>query len=86
MILSEPVLPMNSNVSGDKSKGLSTTGRGGEDFGFSVCAAPLRYLRPRISEDNGTERRRSNEGWGCQKAEGTEEDRGEFAGSIQDDI
>jgi len=84
--VSEPVLLTNSDASGDKSKGLSTTGGDGEDFGFSICAAPLQYLHPRISEDKGTERRRSDEGWGCQKAEGIEEHRGEFAGSIQDDI
>ena len=60
--------------------------RGVEDFGFSVCAAPLRYLRPHILEDLRTERRRSDEGRSCQKAEETEENRGEFAGSIQDDI
>jgi len=57
-----------------------------EDFGFSVCAAPLRYLRPCISEDKGSERQRSDEGRSCQKAEETEENRGEFTGSIQADI
>jgi len=41
---------------------------------------PLQYLCPCILEDKGTERQR------CQKAEETEEDRGEFTGSIQVDI
>ena len=54
-IVSEPVPPTNSDMSGDKCEGMSTTGGGDaevfEDFGFSVCAAPLRYLHPLISED-----------------------------------
>jgi len=58
-ILSELVPPTNSDTSRVKYEGLSTTGRGDaevfEDFGFSVCAAPLRYLCPLISEDLRTE-------------------------------
>jgi len=57
-------------------------------LGFSVCAAPLQYqyLHPLILEDLRTEWRRSDKGQSCQRAEETEENRGEFAGSIQDDI
>ena len=56
------------------------------ELGFSICAAPLWYLCPYILEDWEAELQRSNEGRSCQEAEETEENQGEFTGSIEADI
>ena len=87
--VSEPVPPTNSDTSRDKYKGLSMTGRGDAEvlrtwLQCMCCAlaipASLYFggLRDRVTE--------ADKGRSCQKAEEAEEDRGEFAGSIQDDI
>ena len=86
--MSEPVPQTNSDTGGVKCEGLSTTGGGDaevfEDFSFSVCAAPLQYLifwRTKRQSDGGPTKVGV-----ARRQRRTEENRGEFAGSIQDDI
>ena len=86
-MLSEPVPPTNSDVSGDKSEGLSTTSGGDAEVLRTLALAyVLRPCDTCILVFWRTKRWRSDEGRSCQKAEETEENRGEFTGSIQDDI
>jgi len=92
-ILSELFPPMNSDASGDKCEGISTTGRGGtegfEDLASAYVLRPcdtcvLVFWRTKGQRDRGLMKvgvaRRQR------RQRRTEEDRGEFVGGIQADI
>ena len=90
MDVSELVPPTNSDKCGVKCEGLSTTGGGDaevfEDLASAYVLRPcdtcvLVFRRTKRQRDGGPTKVGV-----FQKAEETEENRGEFAGSIQDDI
>jgi len=88
--LSEPVPPTNSDTSRVKYEGLSTTGGGDaevfEDLASAYVLCPcytcvLVFRRTKRQRDGGPTKVGV-----ARRQRRTEENRGEFAGSIQDDI